>query len=94
MCVIFIVASFVVRVRPSMWIRACFLAGSKGKYGGTGINSTATCRSPGASYTWAANHWLDCLVGCAAAASMLGVSLFRGATPKKVKRTRKHVAYL
>ena len=40
------------------------------------------------------NHWLDCLVGCAAAASMLGVSLFRGATPKKVKRKRKHVAYL
>jgi hypothetical protein len=40
------------------------------------------------------NHWLDCLVGCAAAASMLGVSLFRGATPKKVKRNRKHVAYL
>jgi hypothetical protein len=40
------------------------------------------------------NHWLDCLVGCAAAASMLGVSLFRGAAPKKVKRNRKHVAYL
>ena len=40
------------------------------------------------------NHWLDCLVGCAAAASMLGVSLFRGAMPKKVKRNRKHVAYL
>ena len=40
------------------------------------------------------NHWLDCLVGCAAAASMLGVSLFRSAAPKKVKRTRKHVAYL
>ena len=40
------------------------------------------------------NHWLDCLVGCAAAASMLGVSLFRGATPKKVKRKRKHVGYL
>jgi len=40
------------------------------------------------------NHWLDCLVGCAAAASMLGVSLFRGAVPKKVKRKRKHVAYL
>ena len=36
----------------------------------------------------------DCLVGCAAAASMLGVSLFRGATPKKVKRNRKRVAYL
>ena len=30
----------------------------------------------------------------AAATSMLGVSLFRGATPKKVKRNRKHVAYL
>ena len=40
------------------------------------------------------NHWLDCLVGCAAAASMLGVSLFRGAIPKKVKRKRKHVVYL
>jgi hypothetical protein len=40
------------------------------------------------------NHWLDCLVGCAAATSMLGVSLFRGATPKKVKRKRKHVAYM
>jgi hypothetical protein len=40
------------------------------------------------------NHWLDCLVGCAAAASMLGVSLFRSAIPKKVKRKRKHVAYL
>ena len=40
------------------------------------------------------NHWLDCLVGCAAAASMLGVSLFRGAIPKKVKRKRKHVGYL
>jgi hypothetical protein len=40
------------------------------------------------------NHWLDCLVGYAAAASMLGASLFRGATPKKVKRKRKHVAYL
>ena len=40
------------------------------------------------------NHWLDCLVGCAAAASMLGVSLFRGAAPKKVKRNRKRVAYL
>jgi len=40
------------------------------------------------------NHWLDCLVGCAAAASMLGVSLFRSATPKKVKPKRKHVAYL
>jgi len=40
------------------------------------------------------NHWLDCLVGCAAAASMLGVSLFRGMMPKKVKRKRKHVAYL
>ena len=40
------------------------------------------------------NHWPDCLVGCAAAASMLGVSLFRGATPKKVKRNRKRVAYL
>jgi hypothetical protein len=40
------------------------------------------------------NHWLDCLVGCAAAASMLGVSLFRGAAPKKVKPKRKHVAYL
>jgi len=25
---------------------------------------------------------------------MLGFSLFRGATPKKVKRKRKHVAYL
>ena len=36
----------------------------------------------------------DCLVGCAAGASMVGVSLFRGATPKKVKRNRKHVAYL
>jgi hypothetical protein len=40
------------------------------------------------------NHWLDCLVGCAAAASMLGVSLFRGATPRKVRRNRKRVAYL
>jgi len=30
----------------------------------------------------------------AAVASMLGVSLFRGATPKRVKRNRKHVAYL
>ena len=40
------------------------------------------------------NHWLDCLVGCAAAASMLGVSLFRSAMPKKVKRKRKHVAYI
>ena len=40
------------------------------------------------------NHWFDCLVGCAAAASMCGVSLFRSATPKKVKRNRKHVAYL
>jgi hypothetical protein len=33
-------------------------------------------------------------VGCAAAASMLGVSLFRGPAPKKVKRNLKHVAYL
>jgi len=40
------------------------------------------------------NHWLDCLVGCAAAASMLGVSLFRGAGPKKVKRKRKRVSYI
>ena len=40
------------------------------------------------------NHWLDCAVGCAAAASMLGVSLFRGAVPRKVKRNRKRVAYL
>jgi phage terminase large subunit GpA-like protein len=40
------------------------------------------------------NHWLDCLVGCAAAASMLGVSLFHGAAPKKAKRKRKDVAYL
>jgi hypothetical protein len=40
------------------------------------------------------NHWLDCLVGSAAAASMLGVSLFRGATPKKVVRKRERVAYL
>ncbi|MGB2937727.1 MAG: hypothetical protein WBD05_05965 [Phycisphaerae bacterium] len=40
------------------------------------------------------NHWLDCLVGCAAAASMLGVSLFCGAGPKKVKRKRKRVSYI
>jgi len=37
------------------------------------------------------NHWQDCLVGSAAAASMLGVSLFRGAVPRKVKRKRKKV---
>jgi hypothetical protein len=33
-------------------------------------------------------------VGCAAGASMPGVLLFRSATPKKIKRKRKHVAYL
>jgi len=55
---------------------------------------SATCRVRGASYARAANHWLDCLVGCAAGASMPGVLLFRSATPKKIKRKRKHVAYL
>jgi len=46
-----------------------------------------------ASYAWAANHWLDCLVGCAAAASMLGATLFK-APPRKVVRKRKRVTYL
>jgi hypothetical protein len=43
------------------------------------------------------NHWLDCLVGCAAAASMLGVDLFAKPSPaKKRKKKRKagHVSKL
>jgi hypothetical protein len=34
------------------------------------------------------NHWLDCLVGCAAAASMLGVVLPGTKPPKKPVRRR------
>ena len=43
------------------------------------------------------NHWLDCLVGCAAAASTLGVSLDSAAAPRRQKtnkRKRKNVSYL
>jgi len=39
-------------------------------------------RSPGRD-----NHWLDCLVGCAVGASMLGVSL-QEASAKPVERKR------
>jgi len=39
-------------------------------------------------------HQPGMLTERAPAASMLGVSLFRGATPKKVKRKRKKVSYL
>ena len=34
------------------------------------------------------NHWFDCLVGCAVAASIQGVSLM-GLTPKPKKRVRR-----
>ena len=34
------------------------------------------------------NHWLDCLVGCAVAASMQGCSLMGEADPEPVKRSR------
>ena len=42
------------------------------------------------------NHWLDCLVGCAVAASMLGVSVMdaRGQGKPKARRRRKAVSYL
>jgi hypothetical protein len=42
------------------------------------------------------NHWLDCLVGCAVAASMLGVSVMEPAAPngKRIKRRRAAVTYL
>ena len=43
------------------------------------------------------NHWLDCLVGCAVAASTLGVSLAGAATARRQKtgkRKRKKVSYL
>ena len=41
------------------------------------------------------NHWLDCLVGCAVAASMLGVSVMDPARRKpKARRRRKAVSYL
>jgi len=34
------------------------------------------------------NHWFDCLVGCAVAASMQGVSLFDGGTRQTAQRKR------
>ena len=42
------------------------------------------------------NHWFDCLVGCAVAASMLGVSVMETAagSGKTVKRRRAAVSYL
>ena len=40
------------------------------------------------------NHWLDCLVGCAAAASMLGVALAGMVQPPRTKRKRNRVSYL
>jgi len=41
------------------------------------------------------NHWLDCLVGCAAGASMLGVELFEKQSPAaRPKRRRRHVRKL
>ena len=40
------------------------------------------------------NHWLDCLVGCAVAASISGIAPFHGAGPKRVKRKRKQVSYI
>jgi hypothetical protein len=35
------------------------------------------------------NHWLDCLVGCAVAASIQGAVLF-GTSPAPVRKERKH----
>ena len=42
------------------------------------------------------NHWLDCLVGCAVAASMLGVSVMDPAAQagKRTRRRRAPVTYL
>ena len=42
------------------------------------------------------NHWLDCLVGSAVAASMLGVSVMdaRSQQKPKARRRRKAVSYL
>ena len=35
------------------------------------------------------NHWLDCLVGCAVAASMLGVALAGMANPRRIRERRR-----
>lgn len=40
------------------------------------------------------NHWLDCLVGSAVAASMLGVSLLEHREARKKQRSKRRVAYL
>ena len=42
------------------------------------------------------NHWFDCLVGCAVAASMLGASVMdpAGRHAKRVKRRAVAVSYL
>ena len=40
------------------------------------------------------NHWLDCLVGSAVAASMLGAALPGVETPRRTKRKRPRVSYM
>lgn len=40
------------------------------------------------------NHWLDCLVGCAAGASMAGCSLFENKAAGKPRAKRQNVEYL